>query len=357
MDNQGKQNENLFQELMVRSITGDLLSNPEQEQLDKWLAEKPGNQREYQDLKTAALLLRAGRERKPDTMAAWEKVRERTQAAQVRTFRISGWMKYAAAAILILGATTWFYRSYRPASSERIAVEQANKPGIFHAIQQHSGTKISIIVPQGAQYDLELPDKSHVWLNSNSQISYQAGLSHQAIREIFLQGEAYFKVAKDKKHPFIVRTAKMDVEAVGTAFNVSAYPADAYTQTTLVEGIVNVSDKSGFKRQIRAGGKVIIANHEKQLQPLVQNRQPLYKDFAWKDGVFVFDNMELSEIGDKISRWYNIKIIFRNDAARTLRFTGSIAKNNSLDMVLKLISASTDVQFEQKGNLLYIQKP
>lgn len=356
MDNQAKQYKALLQELMVRSIVGDTLTIAEQEELDRWTQVSKENMQEYNDLRTASLLISSSKIHRPDTLAAWRKVQARTQTVPVKRLWHSAWMKYAAAALLILGTTTWFYVAQK-VSDERIAISEANQPGGFLAQRLFSGQEYRIVVPQGAQYELNLPDGSHVWLNSNSEISYRSDFNHSSIREIQLRGEAYFKVAKDKKHPFIVRTAKMDVEAVGTAFNVSAYPGDPYTQTTLVEGIVNVSNKSGFKKQIKAGAKVLIANHDQQQLPIVETKQSLYRDYAWKEGVFVFDNMELAEISEKISRWYHVKIIFRNEAARKLRFTGSIAKDNTLDMVLKLISASTDVQFEQKGNLLYIHKP
>jgi transmembrane sensor len=122
-----------------------------------------------------------------------------------------------------------------------------------------------------------------------------------------LVGEAYFKVAKDKKHPFIVKTDHMDVEAVGTAFNVIAYKGAGYTETALVEGIVNVTDKQGNKQRMLAGSKIRISNKKINLLPALDKESLTYEDYAWKDGIFVFDNMPLEEICQQISRWYRIK--------------------------------------------------
>ncbi|NQX39533.1 DUF4974 domain-containing protein [Pedobacter steynii] len=389
-----------IQDLMIRSITADPLTVQEQKELSDWLNLDPGNRQEHDDLLSFRSLIKQEQTKAPDADQAWKKVSQRITDSHVYPFKTSllpNWLKYAAVMILISTAGLLVYRNIYSGSGVRPELTLAAiKPGSHHAelilpngehikLQDETPLNISgsqntlvarnkgnvlvynagagqqgyhkLIVPEGAQYEIILPDKSHAWVNSGSELTYRVDFNNSPIREVKLVGEAYFKVAKDKKHPFIVKTDHMDVEAVGTAFNVIAYKGSDYTETALVEGIVNVTDKQGNKQRMVAGSKIRISNKKINLLPALDKERLAYEDYAWKDGIFVFDNMPLEEICQQISRWYRIKIVFTNEAARKLHFTGTIQKNKSLASILKLISTSTPVRFEFKNTILYITKP
>ena len=385
---------------MVRSITTDPLTVQEQKELSDWLNLDPGNKQEHDDLLTFRSLIKQEQAKVPDVDQAWSKLSQRINVPLVyplKTSLLPNWLKYAAMLVLISTIGLLVYRNlYSGPGNQPEQTLATVKPGSHHAelilpngehikLQDQTPLNISgsqnalvarnkgnilvynagvgqegyhkLIVPEGAQYEIILPDKSHAWVNSGSELSYRVDFNKSAIREVRLVGEAYFKVAKDKKHPFIVRTDHMDVEAVGTAFNVIAYKGADYTETALVEGIVNVTDKQGNKQRMLAGSKIRISNKKENILPALEQIRLTYDDYAWKDDLFVFDNMPLEEIGQQISRWYRIKIVYTNDAARKLRFTGSIKKDQPLSTLLRLISATTTVKFEFKNTILYITKP
>jgi transmembrane sensor len=386
-----------IKELMVRSITSGMLTPEEQYELNSWLALDLKNQREHDDLVAVKRLFENKETKKPDTDAAWRKVKQQLAEAPVHLLRPKrSWsiFKYAASILLVVALGLVIYTINTKEQKQEL-IAQVIQPGENRAelvlpngkrvsLQNRAKIDISggknspvatnkgnmlvyntnsgqqgyhkLIVPEGGQYEIILPDKTHVWVNSGSELTYRVDFSHAAIREVKLMGEAYFKVAKDKKHPFIVKTDHMDVEAVGTAFNVLAYKGTGYAEATLVEGIVNVSDKKGNKQRMLAGSKIRIGSQKPNILPALKPTALIYSDYAWKDGVFVFDNMPLEQIAERFSRWYNVKVVFTNDEARQLRFTGSIEKNNTLNTVLKLIGTSTNVKFEIRNGTLYITK-
>jgi transmembrane sensor len=387
-----------FQELMVRSITTGVLDAEEQDKLRVWLALDTQNQQEYDDLLAVKSLFLHKTAKRPDTELAWGKVRNRISDATVRQIGKKAslsWLRYAATIILLSTAGLLLYTLTKKDQKTELTA-QVIQPGTSQAelvlpdgkrvrLQNKTALDISgaknnlvatnkgntliytansgqqghhkLIVPDGGQYELVLPDKTHVWVNSGSELTYRVDFNHAGIREVKLVGEAYFKVAKDKKHPFIVKTDHMDVEAVGTAFNVAAYKNAGYAEATLVEGIVNVSDRQGNKQRLLAGSKIRIDSKKPNVLPALKKTELVYGDYAWKDGVFVFDNMPLVQITERMSRWYNVKIVFTNPEARQLRFTGSIEKDKTLNTVLSLISTSTNVKFEIRNGTLYITKP
>lgn len=387
-----------IQELMVRSITSGELNPEEQRELTTWLALDVQNQQEYNDLVAVKALFKHEVLKRPDTDGAWRKVKHRISDVPVQLLRPRlslSWLKYAAAVVMLSVIGLVFY-TVTNKNQKTALVADVIQPGTNHAelvlpdgkrvsLQNKTTIDISggqnalvasnkgntliynansgqqgyhkLIVPDGGQYEIILPDKTHVWVNSGSELTYKVDFNNAPIREVKLIGEAYFKVAKDKKHPFIVKTDHMDVEAVGTAFNVVAYKGADYAEASLVEGIVNVSDRQGNKQRMLAGSKIRIGNKKPNILPALQKTALVYGDYAWKDGVFVFDNMPLEQITERISRWYNIKIVFNNNAARQLRFTGSIERDNTLNTALKLIETSTNVKFEIRNGTLYITKP
>jgi transmembrane sensor len=397
MEQMDSNNKARIKELMVRSITSGVLTPEEQHELNSWLALDVKNQQEHDDLAAVKRLFENKGTKKPDTDAAWRKVKQQLVEVPVHLLtpkKSFSFLNYAASILLVVAVGLVIYTTIIKDQKQNLTAQIIHPGGNRAELVLPDGKRVSLqnratidisggenlpvatnngkmlvyntnsgqegyhklIVPDGGQYEIILPDKTHVWVNSGSELTYRIDFSHAAIREVKLTGEAYFKVAKDKKHPFIVKTDHMDVEAVGTAFNVLAYKGTGYAEATLVEGIVNVSDKLGNKQRMLAGSKIRIGSQKPSILPALKPTALIYSDYAWKDGVFVFDNMPLEQIAERFSRWYNIKVVFTNAEAKALRFTGSIEKNNTLNTLLKLIGTSTNVKFEIRNETLYITK-
>ena len=168
--------------------------------------------------------------------------------------------------------------------------------------------------------------------------------------QLFLEGEAFFEVAKDAKHPFIVHTNRHSVEVLGTSFNISAYP-DYKVYTTLAEGRIKVST-----------AKVsVVLNPDQQavIEPdnddIVTRDVPAYLFTSWAKGNYEFRNTSLSEIVAQLSRWYNVDIYFKNESLKDKRFAGIIFRDEELNFAIEVIERVSNVHFTREGETIYIE--
>ena len=195
----------------------------------------------------------------------------------------------------------------------------------------------TIVVPRAGIYSVTLSDGTKVWINSESKISYPVAFSGEK-REVTLSGEAYFEVAHDRNHPFIVNCNGNSVTVTGTEFNVESYDYKR-TITTLVKGGVILSGSSGSVN-LTPGMQGIIAN--KEISTLNVNAQQYS---SWKDGFFEFDNMALGEMVAKLSRWYDVEFEFSNKELANLTFTATFPKEENLSFIVKLIERISSARF------------
>lgn len=214
----------------------------------------------------------------------------------------------------------------------------------FHFFRQQNKNiqYAEIEVLNGQMGHLFLFDGTEVWLNSGSRFKYPNRFNNRE-RKVFLRGEAFFKVHPDKELPFIVQTGKMDVEVLGTSFNVSAYPDEEEFSVTLEEGRVNI--RPANQRQ----GIALIPGQRARLKGSssihVENvRVKKYTD--WKEGKVIFDSEPLGEIARKLERWYNVIINFDSDELRAFRITGSIIRNKPIDQTMKAIEMLAPVRYQ-----------
>lgn len=203
-------------------------------------------------------------------------------------------------------------------------------------------------VPRGGEFSLTLSDGTSVWLNSESKIIYPSRFGNGE-RHIAVEGEAYFEVAKDERHPFVVDVCGVQISVTGTEFNVAAY--DGKVETTLITGGVVMC----------AGGREVA---------LAPGRQAVYSDTtgdlsvhdvdasvyaAWKDGIFEFNDMELAEIVKKLGRWYDVDFVFeRRDIARA-HFTGAFKRSDSITFILDVIKNTKSVNYSIDGNTITLR--
>ncbi len=208
-----------------------------------------------------------------------------------------------------------------------------------------------IKVPKGGEYELILPDGTHVWINADSKLSFPS-VFDSSKREVFLSGEAYFSVKKDKDRPFIVKTDNIKIEVLGTEFNVKSYPELKEIATTLCEGSVSVTD--GSHDLILKPSYQAIYSKSSHLMTSKKVDTRLYT--GWKNGLFIFENETLEDIMITLSRWYNINVFFVNERIKTFHFTGDLKRYGDFTKTLEMIEKTTSIQFVINGNNILVEE-
>ncbi len=206
----------------------------------------------------------------------------------------------------------------------------------------------TLATARGETYQLRLPDGSMVWMNSASSLTYTARLNDDGKRVVRLSGEAYFEVSRDKKHPFIVRTSRQDVEVLGTHFNVNSYDDEGSTKTTLLEGSVRVGKNEVVvlkpnQQAILTGVKIKV----KDVDPNIA--------IAWKNGNFVFNGGTIKEIMRSLSRWYDIGVIYEGKVTGEL-FYADISRYKNISQVLKMLERTNAVHFKIEGRRVTVSE-
>ncbi len=185
--------------------------------------------------------------------------------------------------------------------------------------------------PKGGQYELILPDKTHVWLNAASRIKFPIQFAKEA-REVEVLGEAYFEVTHNPKKPFLVNTSWQTIKVLGTRFNISAYAEDKMEKTTLLEGKVQVINTTG-KTAVLVPGKQV-ANNSNALT--ITTPDDLAAVTAWKNGLISFSGVEVPLLLRQLSRWYDITIIYKGKVPEGT-LSGDISRYTSLSNVIKIL--------------------
>ncbi|HMI01785.1 MAG TPA: FecR domain-containing protein [Pedobacter sp.] len=203
---------------------------------------------------------------------------------------------------------------------------------------------------KGETYRVGLPDGSIVWLNAESSLKYPASFVNRDKRNVTLRGEAYFEIARDKMHPFVVETDKQKVEVLGTHFNINAYKDHGQVRTTLLEGSVKVSTGKNNETILKPGQQSILANNSLKVSPA--NTE---ETVAWKNGYFRFNNEDIASIMSKLSRWYNIEVKF-SDEVPTVGFYGTISRFKNISEVLEMLEQTKGVHFKIEGRRVTVMK-
>jgi ferric-dicitrate binding protein FerR (iron transport regulator) len=207
-----------------------------------------------------------------------------------------------------------------------------------------------IETPVGGQYQIILPDGSKVWLNSTSSLRFPTAFT-QSQRTVELKGEAYFEI-KHSKTPFLVKTNNQEVEVLGTHFNISNYPDEAYTKTTLLEGSVKVRVSKGTASKILLPGQQAAQQSDRiQVKPVDAEAA-----IAWKNGLFIFDDESLEAIMRSVARWYGIEVIYEKDVNRNLLFGGSVSRYDNVSKVIDKLELTGGVHFKIDGRRITVMK-
>ena len=208
-----------------------------------------------------------------------------------------------------------------------------------------------LVVPRGGEYTLVLSDGTIVNLNSESELKYPVLFTGDT-RTVWVSGEAYFEVAEDAAHPFMVETAGVKIKVLGTGFNVMAYPGDAESAVTLVHGKVGIQTD----RQ-----QLVLQPDEQYVYQSETHRGTVRKVdvtqyISWKEGILNFDKMPLDELARKLSRWYDVHIFYLNPAVKKLHFTAWFRRNSSLEEVIDILKKTQKINVELKGKTVTVRE-
>ncbi|MDO4186250.1 MAG: FecR domain-containing protein [Bacteroidales bacterium] len=201
----------------------------------------------------------------------------------------------------------------------------------------------TINVPIGQRVNLDLPDGTNVWLNSGATLEYPVDFGRADQRRVSLKGEGFFKVAHDKKKPFIVETYAMNVKALGTEFNVYANEDASAFETTLFEGLVALDSHSN----IQIG--TLTPNHKMTLMPdgrLVKSIVSDYDSYRWKEGLYCFKSKHLNEIIEELERYYDTHVVLETGKYNKARITGKFRIKDGINSVMQVLQRELGFRFD-----------
>ncbi|MGQ7868162.1 FecR family protein [Sunxiuqinia sp. sy24] len=209
-----------------------------------------------------------------------------------------------------------------------------------------------MIIPYGKKSMVVLSDGTKVWLNAGSQLVYPSAFLRKR-REVMLIGEAYFDVAKNKDKPFIVRTSDMNVQVLGTRFDISAYPEDDFVAAILEEGSVSLEIKgNGMMAQDQ---QVLLQPDQKiSLDKISRETQLSVVDVSlytsWKEGILKSESEDLNRLIKKIERYYNIQIALKDPMVGGYKISGKLDLQKNPEEVLNIIKIMVPIDWTKKSN-------
>lgn len=202
----------------------------------------------------------------------------------------------------------------------------------------------TVKTPVGMQTDFMLPDGSHIWLNAGSVFKYPVSFAKDK-RQVEIIGEAFFDVAKDVSHPFLVKAGKMNVEVTGTRFNIMNYPDEKLTELILETGSVrlfsgNYEDQKTIEI-IKPGELAVIDNAKNQLSV---GKVDIEKYTAWKEGMLIFRDDQMDEVVKKLNRWFNVEIELQSSDLKEYVYTATY-RDETLPQILELLKISAPINY------------
>ena len=243
-------------------------------------------------------------------------------------------------------------------------------------IQVNSYCEVS--ASPGSTSEIVLPDQTHVWLNAGSKIKYSTSFN-QNDRMIYLEGEGYFKVAKNKRLPFIVDAYGFEVKAIGTEFNVKAYKDDETIETTMVDGKVTLQHSTEnildgiflvpnqkatfFKSKETLTIEVLkeLDEEKKEYTYIPENRLVIASRIdpksivSWKENQLIIEREKLSVLVEKLSRKYNFTFVFKSEDIKRFRFSGTL-QDETLQQVMDVIKISSPIDYTIVGKTIIIER-
>ena len=370
-----------------------MTDNAQEKELNEWRSVSPRHEELFQRMlssehveKSISRFVKTEEEEE----RGWWQLQQRARSG--RSVRKIKWFPYAAAIVLILSVGGVFYFSGDKEQTEilPIAKNEVQVPGSRAVLILPDGRKVdlenevlrsdlaqsdslllistrslkyrdidspdttevfhTLEIPRGGEYLLTLSDGTMIYLNSESTLSFPVKFQGKE-RKVYLTGEAYFKVAKNTEHPFVVTAGELEVLVTGTTFGVRAYKDEKDIQTTLESGQVTVKVEGKSVKLVP--NKQVLFNKSTMGLEVRDVDVDLY--LAWADGRLVYDNCPLEKILTDLGRWYNIDVFYSRDELRSYQFSLNMKKHEEFTQVLELIGKTGEVQFEIKDNTVIVK--
>lgn len=383
-----------IKELIARQLSG-VLTPEEDEQLKKWLASDPENQKWYEQFNgeyASELLHVAGRIRAEQSKS---RILAKTKRAPVYVMFTRAIVAASVIGIIGWAAYQFLYNPEKENLTQRQPMGSSAPitPGTYKATLSLAGGKVFSLdsasheiiaaaagediikagsllqyaddemmppsealfdvlsTPVGGMFELILADGTHVWLNAKSSIRYPRAFNGSE-RKVEVTGEVYFEVAKNASKPFIVQARNMEVQVLGTHFNIMAYEEEPTIQTTLVEGKVAVSSGNetltlspNNQARLTSSGKFsLIPNADVQTA------------LSWRFNTFRFNSTPVEQIMRQIARWYDVNIVFKDASARNIEFNGGISRFARVEDVLERMESTNEIHFSVEGRTIRVSR-
>ncbi len=383
--------------LITNKILGRL-TEQEEEIFDKWINHSKQNQRFYRRVKdNQNFQSRNEQFESINTEQAWDEFTTRL-GIKKKTSKTIIFFKYAAAIFLpiLIGYSAYYFMNQNVGQKNNMVMLADIKPGIRKAIlvlsngqnidldkqdvatiKEEDGTVIgkandeltyignqtgkskktlrnTLVISKGEEYSIVLSDSTKVFLNSMSKLAFPVRFSGNK-REVTLEGEAYFEVHKDSQHPFIVTVNGMQINVLGTSFNVNAYPDEQNVYTTLVEGkvMINQVNQENKKMYLEPDQQAIFSKLDSEMK--IRNVDAK-QYMQWTTGTYTFTNQSLDEIMKSLSRWYDFTYSFSDESLKTIRFEGGLNKYESIEPILEIITRTEKVNYKIEGKEIIFTK-
>lgn len=324
-----------IEELLPGYLSGDL-PDKDRAMIDEWRMESPQN----------GIIIQ-------ESMKAWEAMSLLHEMEQFNSFealkkvttRISKqettkWWVYIQRVAAILLLPLIVYSGYTTIRNFSLKKQQEE-----HVVMQTISSR------QGMVTQFELADGTKVWLNSGSELQFPT-LFTGDLREVKLSGEAFFKVTKNEKQPFRVKAKDLNIEVLGTSFNVVSYDDEQQSEIVLVEGKVKLSTNVDQVKKVfgtmHPGQRAI---YNKEFQNVEAEDVKVDKYIAWRDGNLIFRDDKMEDVVRRLSRWYNVEIIINDPEIKNYVYKATF-RNETLTQVLNLLKISAPIDFQIIENKL-----
>jgi ferric-dicitrate binding protein FerR (iron transport regulator) len=360
---------------LIGGFITNILTIEEREELDAWVVADEANMQLFEDMTDDQMV---------DKFLKWLATRD-TEGQLInvkkrlnfrKKERVIKWWHYAAAAsvIGIIGVALFLTRSSDKKVSPEVVDKTDISPGSLYAqlrlpdgqvikldkvsdtvignihikdgeiVYDHNGTDTlmhEITIPRKGSYQLVLPDGSKVWLNAESSIRYPGAFSSNK-RMVTVSGETFFEVAKDASRPFTVSIGDVNVEALGTAFNINGFDS----RITLTEGSVKVSGQNKML-VLKPGDQV-------ETKTWVVNKVDVVPVLAWTKNQFTFKNAAIEDVMKLLERWYDARVVYEDKVS--YHFNGTINRSVPVSKVLELLEETGNVHFNIEDNTIIVKR-
>ena len=392
-----KKFEKVYQDaaLMRRVLLGEA-DEAEQQELEKRLEECSDLRKIYEQLQNSETLKAAFKERqnyssKKAYQSFLQKIGQVEPERQRRRSLHIGWYIAAAVVIFAVGLSFYMLNSSSPKEESRPLIQPGTqqaqltlpdgsvidvdkkevnvvvdgiqvkyKEGVLSYqstvttqheeknVEEQSAKSNELVIPRGGENTVILADGTTVHLNAGSKLTYPVRFVGKR-RLVALEGEAYFDVAEDENHPFVVQTHLGDVIVLGTAFNVNAYINASVCYTTLVRGKVKFSAPNVEAITLLPGEQAVVSANGSEKRTV-----DLEEYVGWVEGLYVFNNRSLGEIMETFERWYDIQVYYETEDLRNITYSGSLKRYGTINSFLEALELTGDLTYKISGRNILI---